>query len=277
MIRKFFGKAEILKKLKAIGQKLPIQVRLYMIGGGAMGLRGEKDVTKDIDVVVTDATELKTFTETLKRLGYHEPYIIAREYENLRTAALLIDDEHFRFDVYLNTVCNALEFSENMKIRAEEYGVFGNLQLYLSTPEDIFLFKSITERDRDLEDMLTLLRKGIDENIIVEECKSQRGRSGRVWESFVAVKIEELERRFKITIPWKKQLLSVGEKATAKYLILDKIRAQRFTVKEIAQELDVSYNFVRGILKGLEARGMVTVDKDKKPYRYKIHKQNSIS
>lgn len=54
MKRKYFGKEEIIKRLQTIGKKLPKPIKVYMIGGGAMGLKGEKDATKDLDIILTN-------------------------------------------------------------------------------------------------------------------------------------------------------------------------------------------------------------------------------
>lgn len=46
----------------------------------------------------------------------------------------------------------------------------------LAPPEDIFVFKSVTSRDRDREDMYTLFTRGLDFDIIRDEilCKTSR-------------------------------------------------------------------------------------------------------
>ncbi|MDI6916378.1 MAG: hypothetical protein QMC80_01115 [Thermoplasmatales archaeon] len=270
MKRKYFGKEEIIKRLRGIGKKLPEPVKVYMIGGGAMGLKGRKDVTKDVDIILTNQGAVNVFVKTLKAMGYYEPSSLTKEYDKLWVEAILRDKEYFQFDIFLKRVCNALELSDAMMDRAEKYSRFGKLQLYLLTVEDVFLFKSVTERDKDMEDMLTLLRKGINENIVVEECRNQRIKTGRIWETFLVTKIEEIEAKYKITIPWKKKLIRTGEKETAKYLIIDKIKKEENTAKQIATALGISYNFTKEIIKDLEKNGKITVDRSRKPYKYRI-------
>ena len=65
-----------------------------------------------------------------------------------------------------------------MKSRARPYRTFGNLQVHVMAPEDIFLFKGITEREADLDDMRILAEIGLDWKAIEAECLSQK-RSGR--------------------------------------------------------------------------------------------------
>lgn len=184
--------------------------------------------------------------------------------------AILRGKEYFQFDIFLRRVCNALGLSDTMIDRAEKYGRFGNIQLYLLRTEDVFLFKSVTERDRDMEDMFTLLRKGINENIVVEECKNQRIKTGRIWETFLVTRIEELETKYRITIPWKKKLIRIGEKETAKHIIIDRIKKGENTAKQITAMLNLSYNFTKEVLKDLEKNGEITVDRCRKPYKYRI-------
>lgn len=71
-----------------------------------------------------------------------------------------------------------------------------------------FLIKSMTERDRDLEDMSLLARSGLDYNLVFEECKMQSDMSakGDVWEASLNEKLLELEDKYGITVPFQKEL-----------------------------------------------------------------------
>jgi hypothetical protein len=64
-----------------------------------------------------------------------------------------------RFDLFTKVICNALFLTDEMKSRAETIE-FGKLVLHLLSLEDVFLLKSITEREGDLEDMATIVRRG---------------------------------------------------------------------------------------------------------------------
>lgn len=66
-----------------------------------------------------------------------------------------------RFDLFTKVICNALFLTDEMKSRAETMA-FGKLVLHLLSLEDVFLLKSITEREGDLEDMATIIRRGGD-------------------------------------------------------------------------------------------------------------------
>ncbi|MDP6155916.1 MAG: hypothetical protein QF682_07245 [Candidatus Thermoplasmatota archaeon] len=43
------------------------------------------------------------------------------------------------------------------------------------SPEDLFLFKSITERELDLDDMRILVESGVNWDVIFHECQKQSG------------------------------------------------------------------------------------------------------
>jgi len=76
----------------------------------------------------------------------------------------------------------------------------------LLSDEDIFLSKSVTERDLDLEDMFILYRKGLDRTTILAEQEVQTSLSGTLWSTFLNLKLKEMEERFDITVPWRVQV-----------------------------------------------------------------------
>ncbi len=268
-----FARDQLLEKMAALGSSLPRRVRVYMIGGGAMSFRGDKESTKDVDWVLEDPEGLTVLIETLKGLGYREVKSLPSEYETIGASAILRDDDGFQCDLYLRQVCNALVLSKAMKERAEPFRTFGNLDCHLAAREDIFLFKGITEREKDLEDMLSLLRRGLDHNAIIEECVSQSRNSPKVWESFVALKLEELEERFRIEVPWKRTLRRLAEDAMAETLLLDLISKGNHTVKDLAKAASAPEAWIRKELNLLTQKKLVRVDKSRRPYWYWASKQ----
>jgi hypothetical protein len=145
-----------------------------MIGGGATALRGEKVATKDVDLILTSDSDLESIGESIRKIGFHHVNHIPEGYEALVDAQIFEgDDRGVRFDLFVRRVCNGLELSEGMISRSDHYQDFGNLALMLCSREYIFLLKSVTERKRDLDDMLVLYRKGLDESVILQECAAQ--------------------------------------------------------------------------------------------------------
>jgi hypothetical protein len=265
---KLFTKKELLERIERIGNALPEKASVYMIGGCAMSLRGEKEATKDVDWIVDSAVEMRLLAKTLKAMGFFEAVALPKEYVNLGTAAVLKDNEGFQCDLFLKKVCNALSLSEGMKKRAKLYGEFGNLSVYLISGEDIFLFKGITERERDLEDMLTILRRGLDYKIVLDECAKQRDGSS-IWEAFLAEKLSEIEKRYGISLPWKKQLVKIAEDTMMESVILSKMREGKNTVNDLSAALKYSQPVIRSELVKLERKGLVKVDKTGKQFKFK--------
>jgi len=93
--------------------------------------------------------------------------------------------------------------------RAKPYATFGKLEVNLVAPEDIFLFKSMTERAGDLDDMALLAERGLDWQTILDECRSQSG--GVILESFLAVRLQELEEEKSIVSPIRADLEAITE------------------------------------------------------------------
>ncbi len=264
---KVFTKKELLERIAKIGSALPEKVTVYMIGGCAMSLRGEKEATKDVDWIVDSAEEMRLMAKTLKVLGFFEAVALPKEYVNLGTAAVLKDMGGFQCDLFLKKVCNALVLSDGMKRRATPYGDFGKLAVHLLSDEDIFLFKGMTERERDLEDMLTILRRGLDYRIVLDECAKQRSGSA-IWEAFLVEKLGEMEKRYGISLPWKKALMKTAESAVMESIILSKIREGKCTVKDIAAALKYSQSVIRSELAKLEKNGLVKADRSKRRFEF---------
>ena len=61
-----------------------------------------------------------------------------------------------------------------MKERTKQTHEFGNLIIKIADPSDILIMKSVTSRDKDLEDIISIVNKSrINWNNIVEESKEQ--------------------------------------------------------------------------------------------------------
>jgi hypothetical protein len=105
-----------------------------------------------------------------------------------------------------------------MVARAEVYRRSCRLSVVLLAREDIFLAKSFTERVGDLDDMAVLYRRGLDRRTILDEVvvQSKHAPHGQVWESFLAVKLAELEERFDITVPFRKAVERMAVKRLSK-------------------------------------------------------------
>lgn len=120
--RRSFDKNYLKQEFDKLTAKTKQPLTLFLIGGGAMAFYGLKDTTKDIDIILTNIEELKNLKTTLETIGYKEPEpaLITRPYNNMQTNAILENAEGFRWDLFVNKVCNALALSTTIKQRANQ-------------------------------------------------------------------------------------------------------------------------------------------------------------
>ena len=121
--------------------------------------------------------------------------------------------------------------------RAKEYLIKGKLRAYTLSKEDVFLLKSVTDRDRDLEDMALLAQSGIKYDIVFRECEKQTEVTRRVWEQALLSTIEELEAQYNIRIPFKKKLIASTDEALLLHYVEDKTKSGPAPLEKIIEDL----------------------------------------
>jgi hypothetical protein len=247
---------------------------LYLIGGGAMAFYGLKAATKDIDIILTSQGDLSNLQTTLNALGYKEPnpILITRAYNKMQTNALLENTDGFRWDLFLSRVCNALTLSGEMQTRATVLYQGNHLKVIMASKEDLFLFKGITEREADLDDMRILAQSGLNWEIISQECESQSKVSGVCWEDALYQNLLELKAHYSIESPIEKPLRKTAEQKIIETTLIKQIQKGNHTVRSIAQEIKEPQIFIREELKRLADKGLITVDKSSKPHKFLLKK-----
>ena len=176
---KLHGKEKLLKDLTEIGNKLPKKIRIYLIGGCAMSLKDLKAATKDVDAIFNSIKDLELFEEQLIALGYKKEVKVDSTYQQLGAYSILRHPDKAGFDLFHKQVCNMLKLSDSMVKRSSEYRDFGKLELFLLSNEDIVLFKGITERPRDIDDIAAIIKDSVqkggdfDWDAIKSECELQ--------------------------------------------------------------------------------------------------------
>lgn len=126
-----------------------------------------------------------------------------------------------------------------MKGRARLYRTFGNLDVYLMAPENIFLFKGITEREAELDDMRILVEVGLEWKTIEAECLSQR-RSGR-WAYMLGTKLMELRKKFAVASPIIRTLMDHADMRLLAYVFGKIIGNKEVPLKEVAHIISEKY------------------------------------
>jgi hypothetical protein len=252
-------------------------VTLYLIGGGAMAFYGLKDATKDIDIILTSAEQLKELLTALSSVGYKKPAqaLITKSYCKMQTNAIMENKEGFRWDLFINRVCNALMLSEEIKQRAKQLYKGSNLTVLITSKEDIFLFKGITEREADLDDMRILSESGLNWKLISKECQMQSAMAGVPWEMALSQNLQDLNQRHQIDSPIAKEIRRVAEKKLeilSRETLLKEIANGNSTVKGITEKIRQPPSFVRAQLKRLEKEKLIRADKNHKPLKFCINK-----
>ncbi|HIJ16951.1 MAG TPA: nucleotidyl transferase AbiEii/AbiGii toxin family protein [Thermoplasmata archaeon] len=268
------GRDEVISLLKRAGDTCSMRVIAYLIGGGAMALRGEKDATKDIDLVLDSEKDAEALRRAFEAQGFMVNSRHPAECHAMVDAEILSRPTGLRVDIFVGRICDRLRFSEGMRARSTLVGEFGNIVLYMCSREDIFILKSVTERTRDLDDMISLFRRGLDKDSILEECELQSAhvglRQSQIWEAFLFVKVEEMERRHGVNVPWKRSLKAKAEMKVGSQNILVYMEKGARSVTELSHELKESQEFVRKCLHYLEEAGEIVADRGSRPYRFTI-------
>ncbi len=171
--RRMFDEEELVSLMHLIDSGLGRDVHGYLIGGFAMMLHGIKLSTKDIDMVFTVESAVADFTGSLELAGFRRPDSLSDEYAGLRARAVYRDEEEHQFDLFLNTVCNGLTFSDGMRERSLKRLEMERATISIASREDIFLFKGITTRPLDIIDMSDIAAGAVDWDTIESELRSQ--------------------------------------------------------------------------------------------------------
>jgi hypothetical protein len=173
-----------------VGSKLDAPITAYHIGGNAMCWYGLKNTTKDADVVFLSKASAETFRKALLGSKFIENEIVNLDggYAEMNTFGIFDEvketplNQEFtpglRVDVFLKKVCGVFDFSEGMRDRCVKGFDSGNLVNMVCAPEDVFLFKSVTSREKDMDDMLSLYEDELDWKVVEAELKAQIRRLG---------------------------------------------------------------------------------------------------
>ncbi|MGA2386894.1 MAG: DUF6036 family nucleotidyltransferase [Candidatus Bathyarchaeia archaeon] len=274
--RRSFDKNYLQQEFDKLNAAMKHPLTLYLIGGGAMSFYGVKDATKDIDVILTNQDDLNNLKVTLEALGYTEPnpLVITGPYNEVQTSAILENLESFRWDIFLNKVCGKLTLSNEMQNRATAIYQGNHLKILMASKEDLFLFKGITSREVDLDDTGVLARSGLNWDIIGQECRSQSELSGICWEDGLYQTLRGLKEKHGITSPIEKPLRMAAQQKLMEKTLLGQIKKGNTTIDSIAKEMKMARGFVGRELIRLVNKGLITVDKSERPYRFSLNSNN---
>jgi hypothetical protein len=197
--------------LERVGNLLSRQVTAYHIGGNAMCALAIKSATKDTDLVLLTKDEVDAFRTAVLAAGFMEVEVVNGEYAGLDAFAMFEEKAEgnihepipprMRIDLFLRRICHRLRLSKGMASRSTGYLKFGSLENRICSKEDIFLFKALAGRPRDIEDMSRLARVGFNWSVVGEELEAQKKNLDSEDISSVKGSIESLNADYGILAP----------------------------------------------------------------------------
>lgn len=152
------------KLFTLIASKLNTDIVCYAFGGTAMMYYGYKDDTKDVDLLFEKEVDKQNFIRAIASLGFSETSAIKIYIpEKLRDKSkpVMYMQGEARFDLFSEKIFRTL-LSKRMKedlFAVHQYTGKHTLSVNVVRKEQIVLLKSVTERDKDFEDIVTILRK----------------------------------------------------------------------------------------------------------------------
>jgi hypothetical protein len=186
------------------------KINIFIIGGAALLYQEIKLATKDIDIIVETKEEFLELQKTLIKLKFRttKPGI---NYERLNLSQIF-QKEDIRIDLFEKKVCGKFYLSKNMIKRAKLIFDLNKSDIFLLSNEDIFLFKTMTEREGDLTDCISLAKKGIEWTQILSELQNQtKNNHKEIWITWVGERLDILEDRG-LNIPIMKEINKLREK-----------------------------------------------------------------
>jgi ferredoxin-fold anticodon binding domain-containing protein len=257
-MRRSFDREYILLELERIDTELDRGLQIYMIGGGAMALRGIKEATKDVDIIVTDSKDAERLVAALDNLGYKRVLEPGEEYMRMGASFILENTDGFRWDIFVTQVMRKFVFSESMRSRASVFGEYRKLKIGIASNTDVFLFKSITEWEGDLEDMNILVRAGIDQETLLQEVENQRKLLDReIWVTYLSAKLDELEERHGVTLPLKEDIRAMAREVFDKLEVTLVLRERGMNIEELEGRVKMNKEELEKIIEDLLSRKII--------------------
>jgi hypothetical protein len=247
----------LLVGLEEVGETLDDRVDAYLLGGANLILRGLKDTTKDIDVVLKDREAFLALVDALQDVGYQERRNLEDAYEQLAPNLVLEQEGFPRWDIFVDVVADALHLTGGMEERSEGDRAFGNLHLHLPSLTDIFVFKTVTDREGDLEDAALIARQGaVKWQQVLDEVERQEEQTGQYFPFAVLDTLDLLADRYGIEAPIQSRLASYCLE-NALLLTLEEPK----TIKDLRAEVDFPDHQIYNKLRKLENEGAIDVDR----------------
>lgn len=154
---------------RLISQYLNKDVECYAFGGTAMMFYGYKDQTKDIDLLFEEETARGEFIRVLTLLGFAETSpvkVYPLKKQSDPHSPLMYQRGDSRFDLFVKKFFHTII---SPKMKEEIYAVHQfkgkhTLSIKVLKREIIVMLKAVTDREKDFEDSLNIIKKTKDFN-----------------------------------------------------------------------------------------------------------------
>jgi len=208
--------SEIVSLISELDMIVEKDTDIFMIGGGALMKYGLRHQTKDIDIVVNTEEEFRNLVDALLSSGFEKKVPENETYGRLTLSHILIRG-HIRIDLFCRCVCGKFSLSKKMMDRASVDVSLSRVRLLVCSLSDIFLFKSMTERDGDFLDCLKMTASySLDWDAILDEAVSQSVDEHSVWITWITKRMEELSEE-DANIPILEKMISLSDEYIEKW------------------------------------------------------------
>jgi hypothetical protein len=250
------NKEVLINLIEKVSTSLESRISAYLIGGLAMGMYGLKESTKDVDLVFKTTKEASIFISMIEKMGYYRKLKLDIIYMDLGAHGIFTSDHGHNFDIFVEQVCKGLFLTEKMAKRARRIDIKGNLELFSISPEDIFLFKSITSRPGDLNDMFTLLPVNLDWSVIRSEIRDQPDYFK--WIGAIYQRMGDLEEQFNVKIPIRKDIRKEAEISIISCSLIQILENRDLSIGEMEEMVDKEeISSLREAVEMLESMGYI--------------------
>jgi len=167
---------------KLIADYLPKDLVCVAIGGTAMMFLGYKNATRDIDLVFDSEGERNTFIAAIGELGYKEK-ALADVYDERRKKHAgkprMFTRGEERFDLFVKDVFGYEISTKQEFTERRDYLGKNEFTIHLLTKEDLIVLKAVTRREKDQEDIETIIKieKSIDWGLLLDKAIAQAKRN----------------------------------------------------------------------------------------------------
>jgi predicted nucleotidyltransferase len=158
--------AKVTEALAEAGRLLTEHVECYALGGLALVLESVKEATGDVDLAVLDKRSFKLLLSALRSASFEPPA------EAEPKGAAVLERGDVRVDLFLAEVAGA-RITEAMAKRAARSIAYGRLVVKVLSLGDVAFLKAVSGRERDLEDLARIARRGLDWRVLLEDALSQ--------------------------------------------------------------------------------------------------------